>query len=67
MAGFSSASLFPVRKREAVAQGGTRRIVHPTRRRTHGAGIVKGRRTNETAGAFQINLRKIRKTQARAP
>ena len=41
--GFSSASLFPKRKREAVTQGGTRGIDHRTRRRrTQVAGIVKG-------------------------
>ena len=36
--GFSSVS----RKREAVIQIGTRRIDHPTRRRTQGSGMVKG-------------------------
>ena len=41
MVGFSSASLFPSRKREAVTKGGTRGIDHPTRRKTKGAGIVK--------------------------
>ena len=35
MVGFSSSSLFPTRKQEAG-------IDHPTRRRTQGAGIVKG-------------------------
>ena len=35
-------SLFPTKKREAVTQGGTRGIEHPMRRRTQGAGIVKG-------------------------
>ena len=39
---FSSASLFPARKWEADTQGGTRRIYHPTRKRTQGADIVKG-------------------------
>ena len=42
MVGFSSAPLFPTRKWEAVTQGGTRGIDHPTWRRTQGAGIVKG-------------------------
>ena len=32
---FSSASLFPIRNLEAVTQGGTRGIDHPTRRKTH--------------------------------
>ena len=40
--GFCSASLFPARKREAVTQGGTRRIDHLTGRKTQGAGIAKG-------------------------
>ena len=34
--GFSSASLFPERKREAVNQGGTRDIDHTTRRKNPG-------------------------------
>ena len=40
--GFSSASLFPTRKWEAVTHGGTRRIDHPTQRITQGADTVKG-------------------------
>ena len=40
--GISLASLFPARKREAITQGGTRGIDHPTRRRTQVAGIVRG-------------------------
>ena len=40
--GFSSSSLLPARKPEAVTQGGTRRIDNLTWRRTQGAGIVKG-------------------------
>ena len=39
---FSSASLFPVRKREAVTQSGNRDIAHPTWRKAQGAGTVKG-------------------------
>ena len=39
---FSSASLFPAKKWEAVTQGGTREIDHLMRRRTQGASIVKG-------------------------
>ena len=42
MVSFSSAFLFPARKQEAVPQGGIRRIDHPTRKRTQGAGIIKG-------------------------
>ena len=38
---FSSASLFPARKRGAVTQGGTRVMDHPTQRKNQGAGIVK--------------------------
>ena len=38
---FSSASLFPTRKRKAINQGGTTGIDHPMRRRTQGAGIFK--------------------------
>ena len=40
--GFSSVSLYPARKREAVTQGGTREIDHPMRRKTQRAGIAKG-------------------------
>ena len=36
-----SGIVFPTRKREAVTQGGTRGINHPTWRRTQGADIVK--------------------------
>ena len=42
MVGFISASPFPARKREAVIQGGTKAIDHPTRRKTERDGIVKG-------------------------
>ena len=45
VAGFSSASLFPAKKRDAVTHGGTMEpggIDHLTRRKTLGAGIVKG-------------------------
>ena len=52
---FSSASLFPARNREAVTQGGSRRIDNPTWRGTQGADIVKvwevkrdGRRIQDT-------------------
>ena len=41
--GFSSTSLFPTRKREAVTQNGTRGIYHLMWRRTQGTGIIKGR------------------------
>ena len=40
--GFSSASLFPARKWEAVSQGGTMAIDHLSWRRTQGVGIIKG-------------------------
>ena len=40
--GFTSASIFLVRKREAVTHGGTRRADHLTRRRTQETSIVKG-------------------------
>ena len=41
--GFTSASLFPVRKRDEVTQDETRGLIeYPTRRRTQGAGIIKG-------------------------
>ena len=42
MEGFSSAFLFPAKKREAVNQGGTRGIDHLTLTGTQGTGIVKG-------------------------
>ena len=38
--GFSSVSLLPARKREAITQGGTPGLDHL--RRTQGAGMVKG-------------------------
>ena len=41
MVDFSSASIFPARKRETITQGGTNGIHNPTRKRTQGAGIVK--------------------------
>ena len=50
MEGFSSASLFPARKQEAVTHGGTRNIDHLTRRRNKGAGIVKGWEDNRGRG-----------------
>ena len=56
--GFSSASLFPARKRETVTQGVTRR--------TQEAGSSKAGRTSETASAFQIYSHKTRITRARA-
>ena len=40
--GFSSATLLPTRKWEAVTQGGTMGIDHLMRRRTQRAGIIKG-------------------------
>ena len=66
MVGFSSGSLLPAMKREAVIQDGTRGINHPTRMKTQGAGI-KAEKTGETAGAFQIHPRKTRVTRAHAP
>ena len=39
--GFSSASLFPARKREAITQGGTREIDHLMWRITSGTDIIK--------------------------
>ena len=52
---FSSASLFPARKREDVTQGGTmepRGIDNLTRRKTQGAGIVKGWEDKRDRGAI---------------
>ena len=49
---FRSASLFPARKRETVNQGGTRKVDHPTRRRTQGAGIAKGWEDKRDCGRF---------------
>ena len=49
--GFSSASLFPVRKRDAVTQDETRGLIeNPTRRRTQGAGIIKGWQDKRDSG-----------------
>ena len=50
MVGFSSASLFPARKWEAVTQGGTRGIDHPMGRKTQGPGIVKDWEDNPDYG-----------------
>ena len=50
MVNFSSVSLLPARKREAVNQGGTREIGHPTRKRTRGAGIINGREDKRGSG-----------------
>ena len=41
MVGFSSASIFPARKRGAVTQDGIRGIDHPTWRKPQGACTVK--------------------------
>ena len=65
--GFSSASLFPVRKREAVTQGGaaetggltTRHGVEPREPVSSKVG-----RTSETTGVFQVHSRKTRITRA---
>ena len=48
MVGFSSASIFFARKREAVTRGGTREIDHLTRRRTQRGGKVKGWEDTDT-------------------
>ena len=53
--GFSSASLFPARKRDAVIQGGTMGIDHKTPRKPREPVSLKARRTSETAGAFFIH------------
>ena len=49
---FSSASLFPIRKRVVVTHDRNRRIDNPTRRKPQGAGIFKGlgRRERERGG-----------------
>ena len=52
---FSSVSLLPTRKREAVSQGGTP---------GDSTFDSKAGRTSETKGSFQIHSRKIRITQA---
>ena len=51
--GFSSASLFPARKREALTQGGTRGIDHLTQRRNQEAGVVKGWEDKRDSGSIQ--------------
>ena len=62
--GFTSAFLFPIRKREAVTQGGT---MEPGGYTTWRGGELrepvssKFRKTSETAGAFQIHSRKTRR------
>ena len=61
MVGFSSASLFPAGKWEAVTQGGTmepwRGIEHLTRkRRTKEAGIVKGWEEKQDRGRIPDTL-----------
>ena len=66
VAGFSSASLFPARKRKAFIQGRTRGIDHLTWRKAQGAGTSKTGRTSETSGAFQIHSHKTRITRVRA-
>ena len=57
--GFSSASLFPVRKWEAVTRGET---MEPRDLASSKVG-----RTSKTVVAFQIHLCKTRITRARAP
>ena len=57
--GFNSASLFPVRIREAVTQGGTRRIDHPRE-----PAMLKAGRTSETVGIFQTHSLQTRITRA---
>ena len=67
--GFSSASVFPERKREAVTQGETIEPKAQTTRprTTQGPGIVKGWGNKRTESAFHIHSRKTRITRARAP
>ena len=60
--GFSSVSLFPVRKWEAVTQGGTRGIDHPTFGVPRELLSSKTGRTSETTGAFKIHSHKTRIT-----
>ena len=57
---YSSASLFPARKWEAVTQGGTRGIHQPTWRKNQEPVSSKDRRNSKNGGAFQIYSHKTR-------
>ena len=52
---FSSASLFPARKWEAVTQGGTREMTTQCAGEPRELVWSKAGRTNETIGAFQLH------------
>ena len=56
MVGFSSASLFPTRKWEAVTQGGIMEIDNLARKRTQEAGIVKGWDSKRDPGRISDTL-----------
>ena len=59
VASFSSASLFPARKREAVTQGGTMVTDHLTRRRNQGAGRAKGWEDKNDTRAGPLTLQQL--------
>ena len=65
--GFSSASLFLSRKREAITREETLEIDHPTRRITRGAGIVKGWEDKLDRGRISDTSPKTKIRRARAP
>ena len=65
--GFSSASLFQVRKREIVAHGGTMEPEDRYGGEPREPVSSKVGRTSENAGAFQIHSRKTKITRARSP
>ena len=53
---FSSASIFTARKREAVILVGIKGTIHPTRRKTQGAGIVKDWKDKRDRGRIPDTL-----------
>ena len=67
MVGFSSASLFPPRKWEAVTLGGTRgKDLHLVGGKPREPVPSKAGSTSKITGTFQIHSRKTRITQAQA-
>ena len=65
--GFSSTSLFLARKRKAVTHGAIRVIDYPTRKKTQGAGFVKGWEDKRDHGRISDTFTKNKNTTSAGP